>query len=176
MEYLISDSTLYAITITTNICFALLFIYNMVKKDTNYSLLSLSGCLCLAMAFVHYFTSYTAGLDKSGAEFYALIVNGHLISVILSSFTVMSVFVCHRILNVPFHPAVRYVFRAIFVSVLLNFALHIDIMVLGNRDTTWLFALYSYGENVITLYMFLSVLIARKWSEVFRYFPQVQSR
>jgi hypothetical protein len=176
MQHLTADLIAYTISVSANICYVLLFLYNAMKKDTNYSLLMLSGSLCLAMAFALYLTSYRGALDKSSTEYYALAVNNYLIWVILDSFFVMTVFVSHRILNVPFHHAVKYVYRCIFVSIVLNIAMHIDIIVLGNRDTQWLYSTYDYTQNFVTIFMFASVLVARKWSEIFKSLPLALSR
>jgi hypothetical protein len=63
-----------------------------------------------------------------------------------------------------------------FISMGVNLAMHIDIMMMGNRDTAWLYVLYSYSENIINIFLFVSVLVARRWSEVFSWLKSAHSR
>lgn len=176
MEFLSTDLIVYYITITTNICYAFLFVYHFLKKDTNDSLMILAGCLCVAMVFNHVFATYMNSLDRTSIEYYTFAVNQFSVWTIVNCVAITSIYGLHRVLNVPFHYVARYVYRGACISILFNVALHVDIIMLGNRDPYWLWTTYSYGENVITIFMFCSVLVARKWSEVFKWLQLAHAR
>jgi hypothetical protein len=169
MTHLSADLVVFYMTISANISYALLFVYHFVKKDTNKSLMILAGCLCLAMSFVHVFSSYKDALDKASLVYYHIVMNKHLILVMLNALVVIAIFTLHRVLKVQYHYVARYLLRCICLSIALNTILHIDIVVLENREPYWLWSVYSYGENIMTVFMFCSVLVARKWSEVFQW-------
>ena len=175
MNYLSADSILINISLITNICYAFLFIYHWIRKNTNKSLMILSGYLCLTMVFTHVFTPYLETLDKTSPEYYDLIVNIYFIWIIQNSITFLAVSWTHKLLKIEFHYNVRYIFRCLVISTLLNTAMHIDIIEMGNREYYWLWSVFSYGENGINLFMFLSILIARKWSEVFKWLQSAHS-
>ncbi|NQZ09436.1 MAG: hypothetical protein HRT35_19970 [Algicola sp.] len=176
MEYLTTDLIVFYITLTANICYGLLFVYHFVKKDSNKSLMILAGSLCLAMAVIHTFTSYKIGLDKSSLMFYNSVIHVYLIWMIINAITLFAITGLHRLLALPYHDTVKYVLRCLGLSIVLNMIMHVDIILLGNRDSTLLYSLYSYGENLITAFMFCSVLVARKWSEVFKWLQLAHSR
>jgi hypothetical protein len=176
MEYLLSGKIEFYISMSVNIFFAIVFIYHYIKTETNNSIKILAGCLCLSMAAIHFFIAYRSGLDKSSLLYYHLTVNNYLLLMVLNSVTVIMVFLLHRLLNVRFHYVGYYVYRCIFFSIVLNLSMHIDIIVGGNREANWLWTLYSYGENTLNIIIFSSVLIARKWGEVFKWLQLAHSR
>jgi hypothetical protein len=136
----------------------------------------LAGCLCLAMIFSHSFSSYKNALDKSTIEFYTLSVNQFLIWMTLNAVVIMIFCALHRLFKRPMHYVVRYIFRCLSISIVLNIALHIDMVVMENTQPNGLWTLYSWGESLMTIFMFFSVLIARKWSEVFNWLQTAHSR
>ncbi|MFT4927567.1 MAG: hypothetical protein ACI8WB_003678 [Phenylobacterium sp.] len=163
------DSLIFVLTITANIAYALLFIYHATKKNPNSSLMITSGCLCLAMAFVHSFSAYVDSLAVTGAEYKQMTTHFYSIMVMLNSVTVIAIMLLHRTLKVNYHDVVFYVYRGIFIALLLNMAMYIDLIVMGNREANMLWTVFSYGEHAITVFMFCSVFIARKWSDVFKW-------
>ncbi len=176
MEYLTKDLMVFYITLTATICYGLLFVYHFVKKESNKSLMILAGCLCLAMVFAHSFTSYKNELDKSSLAFYNSAIHLYLIWMVLNAITLFAITGLHRIFRLEYHDVVKYVLRCLGLSIVLNMILHVDIILLGNRDSTLLYSVYSYGENLINVFVFCSVLIARKWSEVFKWLQLAHSR
>jgi hypothetical protein len=92
MKYLTAELIVYYITITANIFYAALFIYHAYKKDTNKSLMIVSGCLCLSMAFLHSFSSFINSLDKTSSTYSEVIVNVYLIWITLSSSVILSIY------------------------------------------------------------------------------------
>lgn len=174
MQYLHAELAFY-ITITSNIAYALLFIYHFVKKQSNKSLMILAGCLCLSMVLNHVFISYRDSLDMAGEVYLSLIVNYYLVMLILNAIVIVSIALLHQVLKVPCHYVVRYIFRCMLISIALNMALHFDVMIVGNKEPYELWTLYSIVENGITVFMFFSVLIARKWSEVFKWLQLAHS-
>ena len=163
------DSLVFVLTITANIAYALLFIYHATKKDPNRSLMITSGCLCLAMAFVHSFSAYVGSLAVTGVEYKQLTTHYYSILVMLNSVTVIAIASLHHSLKVGYHDVVFYVYRCIFIALLLNIAMYIDVIVMGNRGADVLDTVYFYGEHAMTIFMFCSVFIARKWSDVFKW-------
>ena len=169
MEFLAAGSTVYFITIAMTVSYGLLFLYHCVKKDTNNSLTIIAGCLCVGMVCIHLLSSFQNTMDKDNWFMSQMVLNQFLIWVILNCGMLLSIFVLHKVSKTQFHYVTRYVFRCLCISVALNLAIHIDIIILGNRDPNWLWSVYSYGEYVMSSFMFCSVLVARKWSEVFRW-------
>jgi len=176
MEYIATYQTVYYITMAMNVCYGLLFLYHCLYRSTNNSLMIITGSLCVAAVIVHLFSSYQMTMDKSGWLYQLVTFNHYMIFVILNSTLMLVVFALHKSSNTSFHVTTRYVFRCLSVSILLSFAMHIDIMVLENSEPNWLWSVYSYGENLMTVFMFLSVLIARKWSEVFKWLQLAHAR
>ena len=176
MEYLTTDTLVLYLTTATNVLYGALFVWHLIGKNTNKSLMILSGCMCVAMLFVHSFTVYKNELDKMGLMYYHIVVNQMLIWILLNAVIFTAIAGLHRALNVRYHYVTRYVFRCIVISVLLNMAMHIDLIVLENKEPWGLWTLYSWGENLMTLFMFLSILVARRWSEVFRWLRSAHSQ
>lgn len=176
MTYITSEMIAFYISLTTNVCFAALFIYHLAKEKSNKSLMILAGCLSLSMAFGHSLEAYRGELDQSGWTYYNLIINWYLIHVSVNAVLLSAIYGLHRAFSIPLHYVVRYVFRCLMLSIVLNVAMHLDRIVLGNRDTDWLYTLYSLGENTVVVFVFMSVLLARKWSEVFRWLQLAHSR
>lgn len=169
MEFLATDSTVYYITIAMTVSYGLLFLYHCIKKDTNSSLTIIAGCLCVGMVFIHLFSSFKNAMDSDSWLASQMVLNQFLIWVVLNCSMLLAIFTIHKISKTQFHFVTRYVFRCLCISIALNLAIHIDIIIFGNRDPNWLWTAYSYGENLMSVFMFCSVLIARKWSEVFRW-------
>lgn len=176
MNYITSDTASFYIALTSNIIYALLFIYHLVKKDANKSLMILSGSLCTLMVISHLFFSYKASLSHEGVEYYNIATHYYLVLMVLNSSLAIAIFSLHKIFKVPMNYICHYIFRCIFVSILLNFAMDINVVKMGNREPFWLWSLYSYAENITNIIMFLSVIIARKWSEVFRWLQLAHTR
>jgi hypothetical protein len=161
MTFLAADSIELYITLTTNIVYAFLFI---------------SGCLCLGMTFTHSFTVYISSIDKNTTEYTELINHIYLIWISQSALTSTAIIVIHTVFKIPFHGISGFIIYSFLVRTFLNLAMHIDIIEMGNRDPYWLWTLYSYGENTLNILMFLTVLIARRWEEVFRWIKLAHSR
>lgn len=169
MTHLSADMIFFYIGLVTNLCFAALFVYHFTKQNSNKSLMILAGVLCLNMVFNHVINGYKGTLEQSSLTYYNLVVNWYLIHLISNGAALICVFALHRAFKVQFHYVVRYVYRCIMLSMAMNLAMHMDLMVLGNRDTDWLYSMYTYGENLLLCFVFVSVVVARKWSEVFRW-------
>lgn len=169
MEFLATDSTVYYITIAMTVSYGLLFLYHCIKKTTNSSLTIIAGSLCVGMVFIHLFSSFKNTMDRDSWLFAQMVVNQYLIWVVLNCGMLLTIFMLHKFCKTQFHYVTRYVFRCLCISITLNLAIHMDIIILGNRDSNWLWTAYSYGEYMMSVFMFCSVLIARKWSEVFRW-------
>jgi hypothetical protein len=175
MQYFNEEAAFY-ITITSNIAYALLFVYHFVNKNPNKSLMILTGYMCLNMVFMHVLLSYEGSLDRTSDQYYSLFNNYYLIWMIQASITFLAIFWTHKLLKTEFHYVIRYVLRGLVMILALNMAMHIDIIEMGNREYYWLWTVFSYGENVVNLFMFLSILIARKWSEIFKWLQLAHSR
>lgn len=176
MAYITSEIIAFYVTLSINVCYAALFVYHFIKSDTNRSLKILAGTLCLSMACLHVLTGYQNALDKASMVYYNLVVNWYVIQVGVNGVLLAVIYGLHRGLKVPFVHTVDYVFRGIALSIILNVMVHIDVRVLGNRDSDWLYTLYSVGENLIVVFVFFSVLIARKWSEVLKWLQSAHSQ
>lgn len=177
MSYITSDLTVFlVVTITANISYALLFIYHLTKKDTNKSLMIIAGCLCLAMIFFHLFALYKESLPTTSDSYRFVTTNFYLIWLAENSILVLLIASLHKVFKIQYHQAAYYINRCMMISIFLNLAIYIDIIQLSNRTPYWLWTLYSYGQVSITLFMFLSVVVARKWSEVFRWTMLAHSR
>jgi hypothetical protein len=176
MNYIQADVILSYISIVIITCYTLLFIYHFVKKQSDKSLMILVGCLCLSSVFNYSFESYINSLDKKGAEYADVIGLYYLTWIMHSAITSIAIVLLHVFLKVKFHYVNHYILYSLMVSTSLNLAMHIDIMVMGNRDPYWLWTVYSYGENMINVFMFLSIMVGRKWSEVFRWLQLAHSR
>ncbi len=175
MTYITADIIAFYITLGVNISFAGLFLYHVFKHKPNKSLMLLCGGLSIFMALSHVLTSYKSSLDQATMVYYNLVVNWYLIHMTLAGALVGSIYGLHRVFTLKLHPSVRYVFFAMLFSMGLNGAMHVDLMMLGNDDTHWLYTLYSLGENILMLFVFCSVLVARRWSEVFAWFRAAHS-
>jgi len=176
MEYLAAGLGEFLISTATNISYALLFLYHFLKRNTNNSLMILAGCLCMAMVFNHFFISYKLTLDKDSAEYFQLVLSHYTIWALLNGVVILTIQLLHRLIKVPYHYVVRYVFRCLCLSIVLNLAVHVDIIMLENRESNALWTVYSYGENILNVFTFFSVLIARQWSEVFRWLQLAHAR
>ena len=175
MQYFSEEAALY-LSMTSNLAYAVLFIFHFVKKNSNKSLMVVAGCMCLHMVFIHGFLAYMLSFDKSTPSYLNLIVDVYLIWIAHSAVTSITIFVLHKLSKVKFHYNVRYVFYGLMVITLLNFVMYIDIIVMGNREAYWLWTVFSYGENIVNLFILLSILIARQWSEVFKWLQLAHSR
>lgn len=176
MDYLTTDQTAYYITMAINISYGVLFLYHCLFRSTHNSLMIITGSLCVVAVFLHLFSAYQMTMDKSGWWYQQIMSNHYLILVILNSVLMLVVFALHRTSGTEFHTTTRYVFRCLMISIGLNLAMHVDILVLRNNEPYWLWSVYSYGENLMNIFMFFSVLIARRWSEVFRWLQLAHAR
>lgn len=169
MSYITEDTIAFYITMSANVAYAILFVYHLKQKDTNKSLLISTGCLCLFMVFLHSFSSYKASLPVT-SEIYQQLANNYYIAwVIQDAILIIVLFLLHQLFKAQYHYAVIYIYRCMILSIFINVAVHTDITILGNRDPNWLWSLYSYTENFINVFLFLSVVIARRWSDIFNW-------
>jgi hypothetical protein len=173
--YIQLDITLIYISLVTITCYTLLFIYHFVKKESNKSLMILAGCMCLYSISNHSFNAYLVSLDESSIEYAHVATVNYLIWIIHSAITSIAIFLLHKFFKIIFHYTVRYILYSLMAISLLNLAMYVDIIVMGNREAYWLWPFFSYSENMVNLFMFLSVLTARKWSEVFKWFRLAHS-
>jgi hypothetical protein len=176
MSYIATASFTYlAIGIAVNISYAFLFIYHLTKKETCKSIMIVAGCLCLAMMFFHISTLYLNTLATTSEAYKFVATNFYLIWLAENSTIILLISLLHKIFKIQCHHVVYYINRCMGISIFLNIAMYIDIIQLGNREPYWLWSLYSYGQNAFTLFMFASVVIARKWSEVFKWLLSAHS-
>lgn len=176
MYFLAADSIELSISLVTNIVYGLLFLFHFTKKERNSSLMILAGCLCVAMAFTHSLTAYISALDKASDTYATVINHVYLIWIMQSTITSFSIYLLHKLTHVLFHSAAIYVLSGLMIITLLNLSMHIDIIEMGNKEPYWLWTVFSYGENLVNAFMFLSILIARQWSEVFKWLHLAHSR
>ncbi|MFT4924638.1 MAG: hypothetical protein ACI8WB_000721 [Phenylobacterium sp.] len=174
MQYINAEIGFY-FTMFSNIAYAVLFVYHFVKKKTNKSLMILAGCLCLSMVFAHVVLGYIGALDKTSAMYKEYFHNYFSMWVLLNSAIVLSVFMIHKLLKVEPHYVVRYIYRCLVITIILNAVMHVDVVVMGHREANGLWTLYSISENILAAFMFFSLLIARKWSEVFKWLQLAHS-
>jgi hypothetical protein len=176
MSYIQADVVIFYLSVVTITCYTLLFVYHFVKKQSDKSLMILAGCLCLYSVFIYSFESYITSLDKQGAEFANVIVYYYPTWIIHSAITSTAIVLLHVFSKIKFHYVNRYVLYGLMAITLLNLAMYIDIIVMGNREPYWLWTVFSYGENMINVFVFSSIMVGRKWSEVFRWLQLAHSR
>jgi hypothetical protein len=175
MTYIQEDVVLFYVGVAAITCYTLLFIYHFVKKESDKSLMILVGCLCLSSVFLYSFGSYILSLDIKGAEYANIVVHYYPIWIIHSAVTSTAIILLHILLKVKFHHVNHYIIYSLLAITFLNLAMYIDIIVMGNKEPYWLWTVFSYGENMINIFMFSSIMVGRKWSEVFRWLQLAHS-
>lgn len=176
MEFIQTDLTVFRLTSAMLVSYGLVFLYHCVKKNTNNSLTIISGCLCVGFVFVHIFSSIKNTMDRDSHLFLQVILNQYLIWVVFNCSLILIIFLVHKISKTEFHYVTRYVFRCLSISVVLHLIVHMDMVVLKNQDSYLLWSLYSHAELLMNIFILCSVLIARKWSEVFRWLQLAHAR
>ncbi len=71
--------------------------------------------------------------------------------------TLIFIFVAHRVVNLT-STATKYIYAGLMINSILYALIHIDLMVLWNREAWWFWTFYSFSVNVVDFLMIVALI------------------
>ncbi|WP_105166836.1 hypothetical protein [Pseudoalteromonas sp. T1lg23B] len=126
------------------------FSFFILKLNTNKSLLLTSGL----MAGSYFLSNHFYDIDIPAAYMYLQWLAYDVVSI-------LCIWGLHKLTKQPFSISSIYVFVGLTVNSLLFALMHLDIVVLGNKQQWWFWTVYSASVNFFDLMMVVALILNR---------------
>lgn len=158
-----------SLSLSTLVIWGLLmsFLFNILMKYTkskNDNLLLFSSFLMFFSYFIsdHFWDLYNV------ADVY-LVWLGYDVA------TFITIYLISKKIKVDASPGVLYVYIGLVLNSLLFLMMYIDARVIGNKDSWWLWDLYSAGVNIVDFIMIIGLIINKDYLGVIRFYKFITS-
>lgn len=141
--------------------FLISFLFNIFARVAEFksdnSLLLTSGVMATSYLLSdHYFTFDVGTRVYSQWAIYDIV-------------TIAAIFLLHFIVKIKTTTPCKYIYLGLTVNTLLFYFMHLDILVMQNKDAWWLWSLYSYGVNAIDYIMIITLIVGKDWLGLVRF-------
>ena len=102
------------------------------------------------MALSYFCSNHFIILENSNENLYIEWFTYDLVTLIL-------IFFAHSVINLT-STATRYIYVGLIINSILYALIHIDLMVLWNREAWWFWTFYSFGVNVVDFLMIVALI------------------
>lgn len=92
-----------------------------------------------------------------------LVEQYYLTMIYLYGAAAVSIFTLHRIIGRPLSPVLLIIQSALCLICVINYLIHLDIVVFAKTTPSWLWSLYSVGVNVLTCIILAALFTSDEW-------------
>lgn len=164
------DLTSLGIHFDTIIIWGLLMacLYNLLLKfaveDRSISPLVISLIMLLSYGLSYEFVDLNAGTSV------------YLIWVKYDLLTIAALLVSHKLLKLPYTATLKYILAGLTVNTLIFLGIHIDIVLLENKEYWWFWSFYSIGITVVDFFMVVTLIFGKDWLHIGKLFTKKNNK